>query len=368
MRGRNYAIALLALALAGCGHAAQSAPTRAHGDFVKHPDSVQAGSFDGDTTTYGIGINVLVPTGTCAIGIGTYKTGYDTIGDNWNGSADCTSFKLPDHAPTGTSLAPNPTSAIGQPGGSVIVGAATVQRLDPDGTVTSLADLGLGSTGKVTALAQTGNRLLIAGSQNNGYPAPKLWTSTDGGKTATPVQLPATKGDVGALAANDGTVVAVEAAAEKNTDGSRQLGVWRSLDGGQNWQLTKFATGQSEVTPTGVLHTTGGWLIFGNTSDGQQTGTFLATSSDGAAWKVVDASFLGGGVVTGVTGTDVNDLVFTGQTTIAVGQQACGLAWTGALGSMTRVDLGCDDVPKAVTTLSDGRVVVVGGTAVWVRA
>ncbi|MFI9381271.1 hypothetical protein [Kutzneria sp. NPDC052558] len=41
---------------------------------------------------------------------------------------------------------------------------------------------------------------------------------------------------------------------------------------------------------------------------------------------------------------------------------------SAADGSWQRQSLGCDDIPNAVTTLADGRVIVAGLKDVWVRA
>jgi hypothetical protein len=367
MRGRISVVVLLALALAGCSGPAQSdAP--APGDFVRHPNAVQPARVD-DTLGPAGGISQLVPVGKCAIGIGSYANGHDAIGTNWNGSADCTSFQLPATAGH-VGLAAN--SAVALADGSVIGANRVLQRLGPDGVVTGLADLHLptgnptGSTdnpGLATAIVRSGGRLVIGGGQlvNDSY-SPLMWTSADGGKTVTPVQLPQVNGYVGPMAASGDTIVA----AERSADNGR-LGIWRSVDSGQHWQLTEFAAGPAKPIATSIVRTEHGWLLVGSGQD-DLAHSFLATSPDGVAWKVIDTSALGAGRIVDATGTRSGEVVLVGVTLSSDGGSYCGVVWTGATDSLRRVDLGCDDEPKATTALADGRVIVVGARTVWVRA
>src|SRR5436190_845921 len=80
----------------------------------------------------------------------------------------------------------------------------SVQRLAPDGSVTTLADLHLpwhkpsdetGDSGRANSVVQSGGRLVIGGGQTvGGRSAALTWTSTDGGHTLAPVDLPQAEG------------------------------------------------------------------------------------------------------------------------------------------------------------------------------
>ncbi|MFC0546751.1 WD40/YVTN/BNR-like repeat-containing protein [Kutzneria chonburiensis] len=357
MRGRNSVVVLLALALAGCGGPDQStAPAMPPGSFVQHSNAVQAARVD-NTISAAPGIRTLVPVGKCAIGIGTYASGNGTVGTHWNGSPDCTSFTLPSNAQHAGMKA---SSAVALADGSVVGAYSVLQRLGPDGVVTSLADLGDVSA---TAIVRAGNRLVIGGARLvDGKTSPLLWTSSDDGKTASPVSFPPVSGYVGAMAAGGDTVVAVEQQAD-----DAGLGIWRSVDDGQHWQLTEFTAGPKTAMTTKLVRTGHGWLLVGSSQD-DPAHSFLATSSDGVAWKMIDTAKLGEGHVWDATTVKDDDVVLVGETLSPDGRSYCGVAWTGTVDALRRVDLGCDDVPHAVATLADGRVIVVGPKDVWVRA
>jgi hypothetical protein len=365
MWGRISVSVLLALALAGCGGQSEASAPDA---FVRHPNAVQPARID-DTIGAAGGINHLVPVGQCAIGIGSFANGYEAAGTHWTGSADCTSFQLPTTAGH-TGLAVN--SAVALPDGSVVGANRVLQRLGPDGAVTGLADLRLPTSdpngsnnnpGLATAIARSGDRLVIGGGQLvDGNYSPMMWTSADGGKTVTPVQLPQVNGYVGPMAASGDTVVAAERSAD---DGP--LAIWRSVDSGQHWQLAKFAAGPAKPIAAGLVRTGHGWLLVGSGQD-DLAHSFVATSPDGVDWKVIDTAALGQAHIVDATSTRSGDVVLVGVTLSANGGSYCGVAWTGAADSLHRVDLGCDDEPKATTSLADGRVIVVGAHDLWVRA
>jgi hypothetical protein len=357
MRGRISVVVLLALAMAGCSGPDQATAPVKPADFVRHANAVQSDSVDGTGSAYS-GIVRLVPLGSCAIGIGLYRGGSGNVAANWTGNADCTSFTVSANRP---GLAA--TSAVALADGSVVGANAVLQRLNPDGTVTPLADLRVqGHAIQPSSIVRSGDRLVIGGGQtDDDKSSPLMWASSDGGKTVTPVQVPAVNGLVGPMAANDNTIVAVEQTAEENG-----LGVWRSTDNGRNWQLAELASGNAQPIITNVLRTAKGWLIVGYGRDDQNPAgrPFLANSSDGVTWQVLDTSKVGAGRILDAAITKNGDLVVIGDGPTG----GCSVAWTGSVDSLRRVDLGCDDVAKAVTTLADGRVIIVGAHDVWVRA
>ena len=372
---------VLALAVAGCTSPVQPA---APAEFVRYANAVQSSRYDG-TQSASTGITHLMPFGKCAIGVGVFANGYRNVGANWTGNADCTSFTLPEHRPAssgdrlpsqggwdGSGLAA--TSVVALPDGSLVGASSEVQRLNPDGTVTALADLHLpmrdpkqetGDTGEARSIVRSGDRLVIGGGHVvSDKASPLIWTSDDGGKTVTPAQVPPVNGYVGPMAASGSTIVAVEQTAEND-----QLGIWRSADGGSSWQLTEFSAGAASPMITNLFRTEHGWLIVGTGGDDRAHAyrPFLASSPDGVTWKVIDTSTAAAGRVIDATVTKSGDLVLVGEGPSSGGTE-CGVLWTGAADSLRHVDLGCDDSPRATATLADGRVIVVGAKDLWVRA
>jgi len=381
MRGRTSVVfGLLALALAGCASNAGSAGGPPLG-FARHDNAVSPPTVDGGYARAGAGIRHLLTVGQCAIGVGVYENGYREVGANWDGEGDCTTFSLPVNRPDshgdrlpgqggwdGSGLSANGAVALSD--GSVIGVDSSVQRLAPDGTVTTLADLHLpwhkpsdetGGTGRANSVVQSGNRLVIGGGQTvGGHSGALMWTSTDGGHTLTPVDLPQADAYVGPMAASDNTVVAAE-----SSSGGGEFVTWRSTDSGQSWQRHEVPDVQVNTSVGKVLRTDRGWLLVGSTQvQATQDRPFLASSPDGVTWTKIDTASLGLGWVTDATGGKDEDIVLVGRTT-----DNCGLVWTAAAdGSWQRGELGCDDAPSAVTTLADGRVIAVGLKDVWVRA
>ena len=369
---------LLALALAGCGSRTQPSSPTTPVDFVRHANAVSPATVDGGYAPPGSGIRQLVTVGQCAVGVGVFENGYRAVGANWNGDADCTKFTLPVNKPAsagdrlpsqggwdGSGMAANGAVALSD--GMVIGVDTSVQRLNSDGTVTTLADLHLpwhkpsdesGDTGRAESVVQSGDRLVIGGGETVGGKVTGLmWTSTDGGRTVTPVDLPQANGYVGAMAASDNTIVAAATAGARGG-----LVTWRSTDGGQSWQLHEIPGVSGGTFIVKMLRTDHGWLIVG--SSATSAGPFLASSPDGVAWTKADTAAMGSGTVHDATGGKDEDLVLVGSS------GKCAVAWTAADdGSWQRGDLGCGgDIPNAVTTLADGRVIIVGAHDLWVRA
>jgi hypothetical protein len=375
MRGISVLGVLLALVVAGCG----SPTTRTAApptDFVRHADAVSPAAVDGGYARPGAGIRHLLTVGQCAVGVGVFENGYREVGANWAGNADCTKFTLPANKPAsngdrlpsqggwdGFGMAANGAVALND--GSVIGVDTSVQRLDENGTVTTLADLHLpwhkpsdetGDSGRANSVVQSGNRLVISGGQIvGGKVTGLLWTSADGGRTLTPVDLPQAGQYVGPMAASGNTIVAIASAG-----GPSGLTTWRSTDSGQSWQQHVIPGVPGDNGIVKVLRTDQGWLIVGS----GDAGPFLASSPDGVAWTKIDTSAMGTGTVRDATGGKDEDLVLVGWS------GKCAVAWTTTSdGSWQRGDLGCGgDVPNAVTTLADGRVIAVGAKDVWVRA
>lgn len=364
---------MLASVLAGCANSAGGAPQA----FVEHDNVVSPAAVEGGYAPPGAGIRHLLTVGQCAIGVGVFENGYREVGANWNGEGDCTTFSLPPNRPAshgdrlpgqsgwdGSGLSANGAVALND--GSIIGVSSSVQRLDPSGTVTTLADLHLpwhkpsdetGDTGRASSVVQSGNRLVIGGGQTVDHKSTALmWTSTDGGRTLTPVSLPQQPSTyVGPMAASDNTIVAAP------SSGGGKFAVWRSTDSGQSWQLHEIPGVSPGTVIVKVLRTDQGWLIVGSSASGK--GAFLASSPDGVTWTVADTKAMGSGTVVDATGGKDEDIVLVGS------DGKCGLAWTtNADGSWQRNSLGCGDLPNAVTTLADGRVIVVGQKDSWVRA
>ena len=378
MRGISAVVVLLALAVAGCSSPTKPAAPAKPVDFVRHADAVSPAAVDGGYTPPGSGIRHLVTVGQCAVGVGVFENGYRAVGANWTGDADCTKFTLPANRPAaggdrlpsqggwdGSGLAAKGAVALSD--GSVIGVESSVQRLAPDGSVTTLADLHLpwhkpsdetGDSGQADSVVQSGDRLVIGGGEIVGGKVTGLmWTSTDGGRTLVPVDLPQRDEYVGPMAASDNTILAAATAGSNNG-----LVTWRSTDGGQSWQLHEIPGVSGTTFIVKMLRTDHGWLIVGSSASGG--GPFLASSPDGVAWTKIDTTAMGSGTVYDATGGKDEDLVLVGSS------GKCGVVWTTtADGSWQRGDLGCGgDVPNAVTTLADGRVLVVGSKDVWVRA
>ncbi|EWM14496.1 hypothetical protein [Kutzneria sp. 744] len=375
MRGKLTVVVLLALALAGCGRPAPAGPSDPALGFVRHDNAVSAPTADGGYARPGAGIRHLLTVDQCAVGVGVFENGYRDVGANWTGDTACTRFSLPVNKPAtagdrppsqggwdGSGLAAHGAVALND--GSVIGVDSSVQRLAPDGSVTTLADLHLpwhkpsdetGDSGRANSVVQSGDRLVIGGGQTvGGHSAALMWTSTDGGHTLAPVELPQAEGNyVGPMASSDNTIVASASA------GGGRLTTWRSTDGGQSWQQHEIPSVPGTTSIAKVLRTEHGWLIVGS----DENRPFLASSPDGVAWTKTDTAALGSGVVLDATGGKDEDIVLVG----ASGR--CGVVWTTSTdGSWQRGDLGCDDAPQAVTTLADGRVIAVGVKDVWVRA
>ena len=381
MRGKPLAV-LLVLALAGCGSHTQPTASTTPLGFVRHDNAVSAPTVDGGYAKPGAGIRHLLTVGQCAVGVGIFENGQRDVGANWTGDGDCTKFTLPVNKPApagdrvpgqggwdGSGLSANGAVALSD--GSVIGVDSSVQRLDADGSVTTLADLHLpwhkpsdesGDSGKATAVVQSGDRLVIAGGETvDHHTTALMWTSTDGGHTLTPVDLPQVENYVGAMAASDNTIVAAESSA-----GGGKFVTWRSTDGGQSWQQHEIPDVLPNTIVNKVLRTDQGWLLVGSAEQQNSEGArrpFVASSPDGVTWTKADTASMGLGSVVDATGGKDEDIVLIGQS------QNCGVVWTAATdGSWQRGDLGCDDVPNAVTTLADGRVIVVGVKDLWVRA
>src|SRR4051812_27562171 len=229
MWGRISAVAVV-LAVSGCGSGIQPASPPSSLGFVRHDNAVSAATVDGGYAPPGAGIRPLLTVGQCAVGVGVFENGYRDVGANWLGDTDCTRFSLPVNTPApagdrppsqggwnGSGLAAHGAVALND--GSVIGVGSSVQRLAPDGRVATPAGLYLpwhkpsdetGDSGRANSVVQSGGRLVIGGGQTvGGRSAALMWTSTDGGHTLAPVDLPQAEGNyVGPMASSDNTIVA----------------------------------------------------------------------------------------------------------------------------------------------------------------
>ncbi len=413
---------VLALSLAGCGtevaggapsatasasaSASAGVPAAALG-FTRYPNAVQWPAVS-DYVPPGQGLQLLLPDGPCVLGIGTYQNGYRSVAANWKSGPGCTRLTLSPAPGSGDQAASGdgpPAESGGWSGGgvygkavvrwtdgSLIAVNGDVDRVYPNGKVTSLADLALPvpadpnseseDQGEVTSAIRVGNRLLIGGGEMlSMVDHPLLWTSDDAGATVSRVALPVPSGpdahtDIGALAADGSSVVAVSAGASnaftKAPDG--QLAIWSSADAGSHWTVHSvdgFPAG-SEIT--GVIRLKDGWLAYGSVIhyDGTPDRPLVLTSTDGESWKRSDGPGMGLGDLTAATVDASGQPVLVGSQRLPTPANTnpgyCGAVWVGDADGADwhRGALGCDAAPPtAAATLADGQVLVAGNRDLW---
>jgi hypothetical protein len=349
----------------------------------------------------------LVRYGQCAIGLGEVETG-STQPAYWGGSGDCTHLGL-DTVGTGEAE-PDSGPAASHPGGSFLTDAV----VNPDGSVIAVGEdlehndynassgevyrltSGLdpvteldppqnagqewqNQTGQVmfTAVERVGGTLLIGGRQST--PAsegrPTIWSSSDGGKTLTAIDLPGPANvvaGVDAMAVQGETVLALgNATADEQHD---TLVGWLSKDGGRSWT----SIGQPNIAATsisGIAYADGRWFAAGDTQGAKMPQPILLTSSDARSWQMTSLPAPGGGgSVTGLTVDATGTPIVVGWTGAPPSgpdytTTECGAIWlTAPPATWTDAATGCGGpTPTGVVTLADGRVLVASDHDLWIR-
>ncbi|QMU66816.1 hypothetical protein [Streptacidiphilus sp. P02-A3a] len=375
--------------------------------FTRYPDSVEWPSVS-DYVPPGEGLQRLLTDGSCVLGIGTFQNGYRSVPVNWASGPGCTRLTLSPTPGSGDPAAggDGPPAATGGWNGGGVYGQAVVRwtdgsliavngevdRVYPNGRDRRLADLGLPvpanpnseseDQGEVSTAIRVGNRLLIGGGEmlSEVY-HPLLWTSDDVGATVHRVPLPMPSGraadtGVGALAADGATVVAVAAGASNAYSNvpQGQLATWSSTDAGAHWTVHTVDGLPAGSTITGVVRLADGWLAYGSIVHyGDPDRPLVLTSTDGSSWKRSDGPAMGPGDLVAATVDAAGRAVLVGHQTIPATRadtspSYCGAVWVGdgSAADWRRGALGCGaEPPAAVTTLSDGRVLIAGNRDLW---
>jgi hypothetical protein len=414
-RGGTAAVSVLVLfvaALAGCGTdrpPGAGGPSASKLGFTRYRNAVQWPAVD-DYVPAGMGLRVLAPLGSCALGIGTYRNGYRDVTANWTGNASCTRLSINPAPGSGSDDRPEgPPSqtggwtgggvpgvaAVPWPDGSLLVVGTSVIRRDTQGNYQDLADLKLpqpvGSEGAETAdqgqaddAIRVGNRLLISGGEYlNQVESPFLMASDDAGRTVRRVPLPTANGGqprspMGPMAADGNQVVAAGAAATNAFDDAPtgSVPIWHSADGGSHWTVTTLDGVPAGTRFNGVLHAGGTWFAVGGYHAGAKRTDMplMFTSRDGVHWTRTDTKAMGSGAIMAATLDAGGRPVLLGRLTVPSNAHKklvtfCGMVWlgSGAATGWQRGELDCDDAPgQALLTLSTGRVLIAGNRTLWI--
>ncbi|MDQ1651327.1 MAG: hypothetical protein QOI35_527, partial [Cryptosporangiaceae bacterium] len=386
------------------GSVASSAPEPSGLGFTRYPGAVQWPS-ESDWVPPREGIQHLVPSGTCVLGLGTYANGYRNVTANWIGTPDCHHLRITtdhdtqhsDGAPGlgngwgGSGLASGAAATL--PGGTVLSAHSDLRTRHRDGTVTTLADLGLpgerilgegGDTGRADALAVLADgRILVGGGTIIGSATtPLLWISDTGGRTVRRVALPAPgpaaarSSWVESIATDHDTVIAFGGGSVGGARSQPILPVWRSADAGRTWSVS-VVTGIPELfRVVSVVRAGGRWVAVGTTNVRYTPGSAVLTSADGVHWA--PGTPMGRGEVSAATVDASGELVLTGSEQRGTlsgpaggpgNPRSCGLVWTGdGIGPWRRGELGCgDSPPQAAVTLPGGRVLIASNRDLWIR-
>jgi hypothetical protein len=361
MRRFVLALALVAAACAQPAAApADDGPKSALG-FTAHAGAVEFPSDTDWIPTTG-GLNAVVPLNGCVLGIGDYASGNRMLNANWTGGADCTTLRI---GPIGGGL--QAVAAVPGPDGSVSGVRAKFSHRDAGGTVTELGELR--GRRDVRALARSGAGLVAVGTAflDGQTTRPVAWVSDDGGKTERTVVMPLLDGVAGA----NGPWSAAAAGPELLAAGysNPRLQLWASHDGGGSWTVSELATPSDQTLVYGILPLSGGWLLYGETSNGYAQKPFVLTGKPGA-WSTVDTPGPGG-IVAGTLDAHGTP-VLAGRTLEPFrGNQrprSCSSVLVRDGQSWQRGELGCAESPvRVATTLADGRVMLAGNRDLWLR-
>ncbi len=178
---------------------------------------------------------------------------------------------------------------VGPTGGTV---GPTKEGFPPDATVElpwaaiPKESAGLGAGTQLDAMTSDGAALLLAGEKPDGdRRATAIWRSDDGVHWAEAGYPPA-PAPVTALGGNGDTALAV------GTPTGGSAFVWRSRDGGRNWE--EIASGdvfgkpvpnsRPSASVSGLLWRDGWWIAYGGAADGYE-GIWI--SRDGTRWRLV---------------------------------------------------------------------------------
>ncbi|HEX4221856.1 MAG TPA: hypothetical protein VHZ97_05820 [Pseudonocardiaceae bacterium] len=349
----------------------------------------------------------LIPYGQCAMGLGEVEDA-STQPTYWSGGGDCEHLGMNG---SGTGEAePDSGPASSHPGGSLLTGGVVTA----DGSVIAVGEdqehndynassgqvysIGSGmnlvteldspqnadkqwqdKNGQVmfNAIAQVGTTLLVGGRQSSptSEGRPTIWSSTDGGRTLTPIDLPAPASlvaGVDAMAVHGDTVLALgNATADEQHD---TLIGWLSTDQGRTWSdIGRQSFAASSIS--GIVFANGRWFAAGDTEGAKMPEPVLLTSSDARHWQVTSLPApQGGGSVTGLTVDRTGTPIVVGWTGgPPSGQDAttteCGAIWlTTPPATWTDAATGCGGpTPTGVVTLADGRVLVASDHDLWIR-
>lgn len=392
--------------------------------FTHYANAVDFPSADPDWIPQGQGLRQLVPDGTCALAVGGYEGGSGDSAAFWTPTPDCHHLSLgsriddpsPDGPPNGshgggpavsaaTRAKDGTVYAVGkiEVGNDYYASSGFVDRRTPDGRVTRTAELDAPENANkywqdeqgfvvFETVAMVGDRLLVGGARSEPKidSRPRLWQSTDGGKTLTEVALPAisdTWGGIDQIAVHGDTVLAVGVG---GLDGAKtaQLVSWRSGDAGKTWSRVLAPAPGANFGISGLAYGNDQWFASGYVQGNGQPRPIVLSSQDLRHW---DLTWLpeqgGGGQATGVTVDGTGTPIVVGYTGVprpaATGDESeadkeqaaeqadisCGVIWlVSPPATWADYGTGCKgQPPAAVTTLTDGRVLVAGNRDLWIR-
>ncbi|RSN47486.1 hypothetical protein DMC64_09445 [Amycolatopsis sp. WAC 04197] len=229
---------------------------------------------------------------------------------------------------------------------------------DPVAEIQRLFRPGPDRTG--VALTRAGRTVIGVGFREfpgEGRSDPIAWVSGDGGtrEIVLPQDRPGHWAPT-AIAA-DGDRVLVTAAL------GGDVRVWASGDAGATWTVSQVLVRASDVWFSTALRAGGKWLLAG----GSAAGALVLTGEPGA-WELAP---LGDGRILGGTVGKAGEPVLFGDRVEwnrgKTSNRSCSVVWVGQ-GGWQRGELGCPAGRLiAAMTLDDGRVVLKGDRALWVR-
>lgn len=378
-----------------------------HG-FVHFANAVTFPPLVPSTRTDSGAMMALVPDGACPLGLGEIETDR-ILPAYWPSGGHCEHFGMttpnsgegePGSGPASSNFAGSMlTGAVTAPDGSLIMIGDYQQRNDylaASGQVYSLTSAGLqlvtqldppenadkswqDASGQVmfNAVVQAGGTLLIGGKQSTptSEGRPKIWTSTDGGKSLDAIDLPVAPNlvaQVQAMAVHGNTVLALgTATADERHD---TLVGWVSTDQGRTWAAIATQNFATSLV-SGIVFANGQWFAAGDTQGARMPEPVVLSSADAQHWQVTSLPAPdGGGNVTGIAVNREDTPIVVGWTgTPPSGPHytttECGAIWlVSPPATWTDVNTGCGGaIPAGVVTLPDGRVLVASNHDLWIH-